>query len=66
MDDDGPNKEEESSDCIFNAWDVFQPIWIRRNIQNDTRFYRFLLEYCGNFLPYCGIIFWVIFLFFRN
>jgi hypothetical protein len=45
---------------VPNVRNVFQSFWVRRNIQDDTGHDRFLLDYCFSFLPYCGIIFYIV------
>lgn len=40
---------------------VFQPIWVRRVIQNSMGLDRFLLDYGFDFLLPCGIFSWFIF-----
>jgi hypothetical protein len=52
--------KSEIGDYCPNDGDVFQPIRVRRNIQDDIEHDEFLLDYSFNFLPYCGIIFWII------
>jgi len=42
---------------------VLSPVWVRRAVQNATGFDRLLLEYNFSFLPYFGLVFWVLFLF---
>lgn len=61
------NKQEgeskrENGDPLPNDLPLLQSRWIRCNIQDGFRLDRFLLEYSTNFLPYFGIISWIIFL----
>lgn len=54
--------KREISDPLPNALPLLQPRWIRRNIQDGSGLDKFLLEYGINFLPYCGIVSWIVFL----
>lgn len=65
-DDDGPSRQTKYGNLISDAWHVLQSIRIRRDIQDAVGLHRFLLDYCENFLPYCGIVLWTIFLLFGN
>jgi len=66
----GDKQEEgskrETSDPLPNALSFLQPTRIRRNIQGNSRLNRFLLAYSSSFLPYCGIISWILFLLLKN
>lgn len=47
---------------MFNAWNVFQSVWIRHNsIISDITDRKFVLRRFG-FVYYFGIILWIIFL----
>ena len=66
MEDDDSRKSEEGDlekkgfNNVFNASNVFQPIWVRCVVQNGDGLDRFLLDYGCNFLWYCGTISWFI------
>lgn len=56
------NLEKKGFNNMFNVSDVFQSTRIRCAIQDGDGLDRFLLDYGCNFLWYCGVISWVIFL----
>lgn len=58
----GTLDEEEVGHDLSISRHFFLPIWIRRTIQADNDLDGFLLDYGFNFLPYIGIIFWLVLL----
>lgn len=54
---------KQRSNILSDDSNVFQPIWFRRAIQSSNGLDRFLLDYGFNFLPYSGVLFWIIYLF---
>jgi hypothetical protein len=62
MDSDEPYKQKQTSNILFATFNVFQPVWVRCIVQNDDGINGFLLDYGFNFLPYIGLISWIIFI----
>lgn len=55
-------EKPETGDPLPNAWNVFQPFWLRYSRKANMGFDRLVLDYNGYFLPCCGLIFWTLFL----
>lgn len=53
---------KERTNAMLNGSDVFQSVGVRRLIQTSNGLDRFLLDYGFNFLPYCSIIFYILFI----
>ena len=61
------DNDKEADSCTIRglfsyASYVFQSIWIRYHIQDNTRYNKFILDYHKYFLPIIGAFFWIIFL----
>lgn len=61
MDSDEPYKQKKISNWLSSVMYVLQPFRIRCAFQDGDGLNKFLLDYGFNFLPYVGIISWVIF-----
>ena len=59
-------EESEVGDYKFDALSILQPMRIRCDIQDGSRFNRFLLGYSKSFLPYCWILSWILFLLLKH
>lgn len=57
------DKQTKNSNAKLSAVHVLQSFWVRCSVQNNNGVDRFLLDYGYHFLPYIGVISWVIFLF---
>ena len=58
------NDKAEVSNIIPDAWNVFQPFWLRRHSTIIDKVDRILLRSEFGFVLPCGILFWIIFLLF--
>lgn len=47
---------------FHNASNVFFTLWLRWTLRDDNELDRFLLDYRRNFLPYFGIIFYLVYI----
>jgi len=67
MNDDVPKrqKKEESGDSVSDGGDLPKSTWLRRFVQDDAGFDRFILAYNGVFLPGISLILWLVFLVIR-
>ena len=72
MDSDSKRQDNEEGDKskdgdpLPGTLPIFQSLWIRYSVQNNIGLHKFLLDYHRSILPCCGIVSWIIFLFFKT